>query len=418
MRARGRQRTDSTHVLAAIRVVNRFEEVGETVRHTLNVLAEVAPDWLYRVALPEWRERYGRRVEDYRLPEGAAAREQYAATVGADGQHLLQALDQDNEHPWLRDLAAVRVLRQVWAEHYILTPGADGTGEQVRWRTESELARPLQRIASPYDPEARYHIKRGTPWVGYKVHVTETCDESLPHLMTNVATTPASTADVAQTTPIHRTLARRQLLPQQHLVDTGYVDAGELIRAQREHGLDLLGPTPPDSSWQSQQSAALDATHFAVDWAAHQVRCPAGRQSRQWMQGADRHGNPVVKVSFSPTDCRTCPQHALCTHGHKRTLTLRPAEEHQALQAARQRQATPEFTEQYALRAGVEGTLSQGVRAFGLRRSRYVGLAKTTLQHALTATALNVVRLTDWLAGTRPERTRQSPFVQLMAPCA
>jgi transposase len=223
---------------------------------------------------------------------------------------------------------------------------------------------------------------------------------------------------VAQTTPIHQALARRQLLPQQHLVDTGYVDAGELIRAQQAHGIDLLGPTPPDSSWQSQQRAALNATHFLVDWAARRVHCPAGRQSRQWMEATDRHGNPVVKVSFSPTDCRVCPQRAICTHGHKRTLTLRPAEEHRALQAARQRQATPEFTEQYATRAGVEGTLSQGVRAFGLRRARYAGLAKTTLQHALTATAINVVRLTDWLAGTRPERTRQSPFVRLMAQCA
>ena len=82
-----------------------------------------------------------------------------------------------------------------------------------------------------------------------------------------------------------------------------------------------------------------------------------------------------------------------------RQLTVKPRVYHEALQTARQRQETPEFRAQYALRAGVESSLSQGVRRFALRQSRYIGLVRTHLQQVLTATAMNVVRVIDWLRG-------------------
>jgi transposase len=111
LKGRGRQRTDSTHVLAAIRVLNRLELVGETLRHTLNSLASAAPDWLRAQAPAAWFERYGRRLENYRLPQTAAAREALVATIGADGRHLLQAVEAATDRPWLRDLPAVQTLR-------------------------------------------------------------------------------------------------------------------------------------------------------------------------------------------------------------------------------------------------------------------------------------------------------------------
>src|SRR5512142_3384900 len=79
IKERGRQRTDSTHVLAAVRGLNRLERVGETLRAALNDLAVVAPDWLQRLAPPEWYERYGRRVENYHLPKTDPARQELAA---------------------------------------------------------------------------------------------------------------------------------------------------------------------------------------------------------------------------------------------------------------------------------------------------------------------------------------------------
>ena len=226
LKARGRQRTDSTHVLAAIRVLNRLELVGETLRHALNSLAVVAPDWLRAQVPPEWFDRYGARIENYRLPKTAAAREELAATIGADGRRLLQAVEAATDLPWLREIPAVQTLRQVWTEQYTDPPGP------LRWRAVNERVPAAALIASPYDPEARYSTKRDVQWVGYKVHLTETCDEGQPHLITQVLTTPATTPDCVMGPTIHQDLAQRDLLPSTHLLDGGYVDAELLVTAQ------------------------------------------------------------------------------------------------------------------------------------------------------------------------------------------
>ena len=94
-------------------------------------------------------------------------------------------------------------------------------------------------------------------------------------------------------------------------------------------------------------------------------------------------------------------------------MTLRPQAEYQALQVVRQQQTTQAWQQTYKQRAGIEGTLSQGLNAFGLRRARYLGLAKTRLQHILTSTAMNIVRLTAWLQGLPHARTRTSRFARL-----
>jgi transposase len=197
LKARGRQRTDSTHVLAAIRVLNRLELVGETLRHALNSLAVVAPDWLRPQAPPAWFERYGRRIENYHLPNTTAAREELAATIGAAGQQLLQAISAATDRPWLREIPAVQTLQQVWAEQYTDPPGP------LRWRAVAERAPSAEVIASPYDADARYSTKRGIAWVGYKVHLTETCDDGQPAIITQVITTPATTPDYVIGPAIH-----------------------------------------------------------------------------------------------------------------------------------------------------------------------------------------------------------------------
>ncbi|MFZ0254993.1 MAG: transposase [Gammaproteobacteria bacterium] len=170
LQAGGRQRTDSTHVLAAVRDLNRLERVGETLRAALNSVAMVAPDWLQTLAPPAWYERYSRRIENYHLPKTDAARQALAATIGADGKRLLKAIDAATEHGWLGKIPAVQTLRRVWTEQYIEAEGA------LVWPLVQDMPSPAELIASPYDPEARYSSKRSMEWVGYKAHLTETCD--------------------------------------------------------------------------------------------------------------------------------------------------------------------------------------------------------------------------------------------------
>jgi transposase len=411
LKPRGRQRTDSTHVLAAIRVLNRLELVGETLRHALNSLAIVAPDWLRAQAPAEWFERYGRRLENYRLPQTTAAREALAATVGTDGRQLLQAVEAATDQPWLRDIPAVQTLRQVWAEQYTEPPSP------LRWRAVQERLPAAVLIASPDDVEARYCTKRGTAWVGYKVHLTETCEDDQPHLITGVMTTPATTPDCVMGPRIEDDLAMRDLLPGIHLLDGGYVDADLLVTAQSTHQIDVVGPPFGSYSHQRRAGEGYDLGAFRIDWEAHQARCPQGHTSIRWTPGRDVSGDPVVRIRFHAATCRACPVRQACTQAKDapRQLTVRPQAYHEAIQAARQRQETAEFTAQYTRRAGIEGTHTQAIRRCGLRQCRYIGHAKTHLQHVLTATALNLVRVAAWLEDAPRATTRRSAFGALAA---
>ncbi len=435
LKERGRQRTDSTHVLAASRMLGRLEVVGERLRHALNVLGEVAPDWLRAQHLPaEWGERYGRRIEEYRLPKGAAEREAYANEVGADGWWILETLEQASIPTWLRELPAVVTLRQVWAQQYHprhptdpeTNPAEDsrkgeGKGRPGTWRQKEALPPSSQIQNSPDDPEARYGKKRAISWVGYKAHLTETCDLELPHLVIQATTTVGSASDEATLTPIHEGLARAQRLPQTHLVDAGYVDADGLAAAQSRFQVDLVGPTRGNFRWQARDPQGFDGHQFQVDWDAHRAICPQGHASVHWRPSYDRRPgreHEMITVKFALADCRPCPCRTSCTRAAPRTLTLHPRDEELALRAARRREQTPEFVAADAQRAGVEATHAQALRACGLRRSRYTGLAKTHLQQLLTATALNVLRLGAWLTGTPFALTRQSAFSRFMAQAA
>ncbi|MDQ3641219.1 MAG: IS1182 family transposase [Actinomycetota bacterium] len=409
VKARTRQRTDSTHVLAAIRTLNRLELVGETLRAALNIVATVAPKWLRAWVPPEWFDRYASRIEESRLPKGEEARYAHGEGIGADGFRLLDALYGEDTPRWLGDLPVVEVLRRVWLAQYYLDEG------RVRWRKAGDLPPAGQRIDSPYDPEATFGNKRSTTWTGYKVHLTETCEDDEVHLITNVETTAAVTSDVDQTAPIHTSLAAKGLLPGDHLLDAGYVDAELLVDSQAEHGVRLVGPVRPDVSWQTQAAQGFDISHFVIDWETRQVTCPEGKTSALWQPGRDRWGNEIIHTEFARRECLACRSRPLCTRAKTegREMTLRPRERHEALQAARQRQETAEWKAEYAMRAGIEGTLSEGVRGFGLRRCRYVGLAKSHLQHVITAAAMNLSRLAAWLAGVPRAKTRTSRFARL-----
>jgi transposase len=408
VKRRGRQRTDSTHVLAAVRTLNRLERVGETMRAALNELATVAPDWLRALAPAAWYERYGERIENHDLPESEAARQQLASAIGADGRRLLREIDAA-DRPELGALPTVRILRRVWDEQYVESAG------QVALRAIEAMPSPATVIASPYDPEARYSRRRGTAWVGYRVQLTETCDPDLPSLIVNVATTPATVPDDATLAVVHASLEKRDLLPGEHLVDKGYTDSQVLVDGPRLFGVEIVGPVAEDPSWQAHTSDGFDKTAFAIDWGRRVVTCPAGKQSLSWSPHTYAKNDMAFEVRFSRQDCTPCPLRARCTRAKRepRIIRLQARDQHEALRAARERQATPTFRERYAARAGIESTHAQAVRRCGLRYSRYLGLAKTHLQHVVTAVAVNLVRLGEWWAGRTKAPTRRSHFAAL-----
>ena len=273
------------------------------------------------------------------------------------------------------------------------------------------------QIHSPYEAEARFSTKRDILWAGYKVHLTETCDENMPHLITHVETATATSYDGAAIETIHAALEGKGLLPDEHIVDSGYLGAEVLVSAERNQGITLLGPVPEESSWQARSQQAFDLAQFRIDWQKQQVTCPEGKSSRHWIETYNRHGKDVIHAKFSPTYCRSCPSHACCTRAKAgaRMLSFHPDPLHyQALQEARLRQKTPDFKAKYAKRAGIEGTISQGVRGFDLRHARYRGFTKTRLQHQFVGASLNLVRMGAWLMETPVAQTRSSVFARVM----
>jgi transposase len=210
-------------------------------------------------------------------------------------------------------------------------------------------------------------------WVGSKTHLTETSEPDEIHLVTQVTTTLATQTDMDALDTVHATLAQQDLLPDEHLLDAGYVDAEALVSARQNLG------------------------------------------AEKWCDRPSTTRKAAIQVRFSPTVCQSCPSQAKCTQAQNgaRTITFLPQVAYIALQHARQAHDTPEFKTRYAQRSGIEGTISQAVRGFELRRARYIGLAKTHLQMIATATAMNLHRPFDCWEEKPRARTRTSPFAGL-----
>jgi transposase len=410
---KGSQRTDSTRVLAAIRRMNQVELVGETMRRVLDDIAQVAPHWLKPLIQKEWEERYGRRLDIYRIRKSAMKQEALALAIGQDGYVLLAAVYGDATPVEVKTLQSVAVLRQVWVQQYYLEEG------QVKWRTKEQYGQPPARrmIASPNDLDARYGCKDETTWIGYKIHLTETCDEEAPRLITQVETTLATTTDASVTEKVQEDLVERDLAPETHLVDGGYTEVDILLSSQ-QRGIDLVGPMRRDTSWQASLENGYDQTKFQINWEQMLATCPQGKTSIYWKDGKTSSGKPNIHFAFSLADCSICTARALCTRTEKigRHLSVPPKETYLALRTARQRQATEEFKELYRKRAGIEGTISLAVNEMEVRLARYRGIVRTHLQHLATASAINLLRVANWLMGERPEPTRTSPFAALTAP--
>ncbi len=410
IKARGKQSTDSTHVLAAIRTLRQLECVGETMRHALNVLSEIAPQWLLSHMDPTWAERYEKRFSDFRLPKDEKKRTELAKTIGVDGRWLFEQICAESHQPWLRKLEAIETLRRVWVQHY------HASEHGTPWRADTELPPSALLITSPYDVEARYSRKKSTAWTGYKVHFTETCEADAPHLIVEVTPTSATKADGDIVEDVHSRLAEQQLLPEQHVMDMGYVDAEVLVESQLRYHVDIVGPVMPDTSWASKEAGRFDHHQFSIDWQAHQAVCPAGHTSRDWGHIPDRHGKPSLRVRFPLRLCRACPLHAQCTPVAAKVLILRPDEaSYNALDHARKRQGTSEFWKLYATRAGIEGTVAQAVRTCEMRRARYIGSQKLRLQAFFTACAMNVFRAVEWMKEAKHACTPISRFARLVA---
>ncbi|MDT0470204.1 IS1182 family transposase, partial [Streptomyces sp. DSM 41699] len=419
--AGGKQRTDATHVISAVRDLNRLELAGESVRAALEALAVAAPVWLAdKIDVAEFAHRYGPRVNGWTMPSSKTKKDRLAQVFAQDGYAIVRAAYDAAAPTWIRDVEAVQILRQVLVQTYYVCTDTRGREVIVKRDADDEGVPPgRRRLASPYDTDARWAAKgEDLFWCGYKVHLTESCDTPAeaeagrragprPHLITDVHTTDATVPDVKATAGIQQRLAERDLAPGEHYLDSGYPSA-DLVTAAAKNGIAMVTPLLADHSPQARAAEGFAKSAFRIDWRTRTVRCPEGHASTGW-HPVTQHGRDAIVIEFAKSDCGSCPVKERCTSAARgnRMLTLRPKEIHETTARARTEQDTPAWRTKYALRAGIEGTVNQALDVTGLRRARYRGLPKVRLQHAFSAAAINVVRLDAYWSDQplRPVRT-------------
>ncbi|PBC92421.1 transposase [Streptomyces sp. Ag82_O1-15] len=322
----GSQRTDSTHIVAAVRDLNRLELAGESVRAALNALAAACPDWVDQVlVVDDWSRRYADRIDTWRLPSSRTGQDDLALAYAADGYTLLQALYAPASPAWLRELPGVQTLRCVLVQNYTRT--ADRAGRlRIRRRERTEdggdgLPPAPSRLASPYDTDTRWSAKRDLFWNGYKLHVSETCHPQTdgdrptrPNLITNVTTTSSTLPDSKALDSIHQALRRRHLLPARHYLDSGYPSADLIVSCARNYGIALVTPVLLDTSRQAKAHQGFAAHDFTIDWAGERAVCPAEKTSATWndvvRRAWPRPSSPSPPWTASPARSRSsAPAH-------------------------------------------------------------------------------------------------------------
>ncbi|WP_224282161.1 transposase [Streptomyces sp. LS1784] len=212
-----------------------------------------------------------------------------------------------------------------------------------------------------------------------------------------MATTSAATNDGQALPGIHTRLARRELLPAEHLVDGGYTSLVHLERAARKHQVTVSGPLPGNPTRQHRRGEGFDRDDFHIDFDRRQVTCPNGQVSAGWhgpYPTSSPTAVPLIVARFTKGQCQPCPDRPRCTSSSDARNVGFPPRELRDLQVrVRAEQQTPDWKARYAVRSGVEGTINEFAHGHGMRRCRYRGQPKAHLQHVLTAIAVNIERL-------------------------
>ncbi len=413
VRERTTQRTDSTHVLAAVRDLTRLELVTEAVRAALEEVAGISPHLLDELVDEGWGLRYGRPVRLGKNPTKPMTR---ILATGNDAVRLLEHLYRYG--PDRMSGPRIQALRQIMVQNY----HRDAAG-QLRWRTAEKeggvgLPPSSRAIISPYDTSARYarhgHI---ISWKGFAAHLTETCAPDGPNVITDVATTAATTHDSQVLPGIHTRLARRGLLPAEHLVDAGYTSLPHLEQAAREHQVTVLGPLKSNPTRQHRRGEGFARDDFHIDFDRRQVTCPQGQVSAGWhgpYPTSSPTAAPLIVARFTKSQCQPCPARAQCTTSREshRTVGFPPRELRDLQLRVRTEQQTSEWKARYAVRSGVEGTVNEFAHGHGMRRCRYRGQRKAHVQHVLTAIAVNIERLSGLPPAVEAPTPRQPTSFQ------
>jgi hypothetical protein len=381
VKAGGKQRTDSSRILGNVMRLSRLELIWETLRLAVSALVSHDAPWTLRYIPPSFMEKHTIRRSDFRLSPTDIDHELHQA--GEDGTWLLEQVRLYGGEP-LQGLPDILQLKRVLEEQFY----PDETGKLVKRPPKACTG---DVITTPHDPEVRYGNKGSYDWVGYTVQVTETVTEDAQAgFITDIEITSTCQPDNVALGAIQQRLERRQLLPEKQYVDQGYM-SGENLKESLAYGVNLRGFIRQGNV---SKPVGFRLADFEIDLQNRRAICPAGQSSVKWARAKTGVKNLIAyHVSFG-RQCQHCPffGEGLCTDkptGRKLGISAY----HHLIQAQRLEAQNHRFRQEMHHRAGIEATISELVRAHGIRRSRYRGIVKTRLQACFTAAATNLKRL-------------------------
>jgi transposase len=411
IKKRDKQRLDSTHILGAVARLSALECVRETLALALE---ELEPKLAVERRAEFWEllwERYVESKLDFKSGEETLRAKQRQA--GVDCLRLLEWLKPCPTE--LREGKQVALLREVFAEQYVVKePG----------KVEPVKVHATGVVQNPHDPEAEWSAKgkgkHKKEWVGYKVQVAETVPKKEGHIgfITSVVTQRASESDDPG---LELTLAKQEQLglerPGEMYVDGAYISASSINQARAE-GWDLMGPAQP-SPPANKQPHLYRVEAFDVSITERKALCPQGKTSTECSRLTQRDSGKVTYRFEFGRHCRNCAVKNLCVPDGQPHRMIRVGALHERLQQRRREQQSPEFKLRMQQRNGIEGTISELVRAHGLRRARYKGFEKVDLQNQLIAAACNIKRWLGKLSkgpsqnGSETDLAQQRPLKSL-----
>lgn len=396
---RSKQRLDSTHVTGLVARISLLELLRETTRLALKELQRQSG----LAHPPFWTSLWERYVEsklDYRLEDAALRDKQLQA-----GQDVTLLLAWANEQGTaVTEGRQVQLLKRVLEENFRTDEGKLAVQPQ-----------PADAVKNPHDPQALWSTKSSgkKDWVGYKVQVAETvCDQPRPPgeptaaFLTAVQTQPAIGSDEAGMRQVLGAQADSGLdKPEELFVDSAYVSAGSILQARQE-GWELSGPAPATGS----KNKTFKSDAFDVDVENRKAVCPAGKSSTNCSRLEEKATGKVSYRFEWSGQCADCPLKQQCVSAGQDHRTLAVGQHHTILQQRRREQKTEPYIQRMRHRNAIEGTQSELVRGHGLRRARFRGLTKVTLQNYFIGAACNAkrwIRRTAWemrqtLAGPAP----------------
>ena len=389
---RSRQRLDSTHILGAVARMSALE----CVRETLAVALDELEGKLRKDQRPEfWEELWERYVEsklDYKSAEETLQSKRRQS--GADCLRLLEWLEPLGAE--VREAKGVALLRKVFSQQYEVQQS--GQIEPVKVHASGI-------VQNPHDADvewsAKGHGKEKKEWKGYKIQVAETvasqADQS--SFIASVVTQRATESDDAG---LPATLQKQKALglglPSELYTDGAYI-SGRAIQEAKEAGWQLLGPAQPSAS-RVRLAKEYRIEAFDISITERKAVCPDGKTSTNCSKlTEEKSGKVAYRFEFG-SQCHSCPHKAACIPSALPHRTILVGAYHEELQQRRRDQQSEEFQLRMHQRNAIEGTISELVRGYSLRRARYRGFIKVDLQNQLIATACNIKRWFRKLLGT------------------